>query len=165
MLTRQELTNTWSKRFAGMDHGYWITLNSKIRVQDRYDRHIPNKFIEFGGMVEQFIDLINERCYGRRYIRHEPNARLTSLVSYEVGNEDGLVHCHILAAHDGSTNRTVEDLKRVSIWKWSGLCNTEGSTQFVDVDAIGNIHDRIWYMTKQSENHQRLFGEFNLSLH
>ncbi len=165
MLDRQQLTKEWTKRFAGLNQGYWISLNSKIRVKGRNDPRIQDRFIEFGGMVGKFVDHINEHCYGRKFLRKEPDAKLTCLVGYEVGNVDGLVHCHIAAAHDGKTNRTVSDIRDMSIWKWSGIANTKGNKQFVDVSEIGNINDRIWYMTKQTTEHQRMFGEFNLSLY
>lgn len=165
MLERQQITDAWTERFKGLNDGYWISLNSKIRVTGHNDPRIPNKFIEFSSKVEKFIDQINEHCYGRKYLHRTPGAKLTCLVGYEVGTVDGLVHCHIVAAHDGSTNRSVNDLIRVSMLKWSAICNTNGSKQFVDVDAIENVKDRIWYMTKQSTNHQRLFGELNLSFH
>jgi hypothetical protein len=165
MLGHQQLTKEWAKRFQGLDQGFWISLNSKIHVNGRYDSRIPGKFIEFDGMVGKFIDHMNEHCYGRKYLRKEPDAKLTCLVGYEVGNFDGLVHCHIVAAHDGKTNRSVSDIKKASIWKWSGIANTKGSKQFVDVSEIGDINDRIWYLTKQATEHQRMFGESNLSLY
>jgi len=165
MLGRQQLSDAWTDHFDGLNDGYWISLNSKIRVSGRGDSRIESKFIEFGGKVGKFIDQINEYCYGRKYLHKTPGAKLTCLVGYEVGNVDGLVHCHIAAAHDGSTNRTLSDLIRVSMLKWSAICNTDGSKQFVDVDAIGSVSDRIWYMTKQSSNHQRLFGDMNISLY
>ncbi|MBM4180064.1 MAG: hypothetical protein FJ209_00730 [Betaproteobacteria bacterium] len=165
MLSRQVLANAWSKRFAGLNDGYWISLNSKIHVKGRHDHAIQDKFIKFEGMVSKFIDHMNGQCFGRKYVRREHEAKLTCLVGYEVGDVEGLIHCHIAAAHNGSTNRTVDDVRRISKWKWQKICKTNGSEQFVDVDGIGNIHDRIWYMTKQSEQHQRLFGEFNFSLH
>lgn len=165
VLDRQQLTDAWSKRFDGLDQGYWITLNSKIHVKGLDDPHIPGKFIEFSRLVEKFIDQTNEYCYGRQYLNRKQDCKLTCLVGYEVGKIDGMVHCHIIAAHNGSTDRTVDDLKNIAILKWRGICNTGSSTQFVDVDAVGNVHDRIWYMAKQTTNHQRMFGEFNLSLH
>lgn len=165
MLDRQEITDAWVKRFNGLNQGYWITLNSKIRVAGHDDPRTPGKFIECGAMVEKFIGHINEYCYGRKFLRGTPGAKLTCLVAYEVGAVDGLVHCHILAAHGGSTNRTVNDLIKVATFKWSTICSTGGSKQFVDVDDIGSIKDRIWYMTKQTNSHYRLFRDFNITLH
>lgn len=163
-LSRQEMTDAWSERFESLDKGYWISLNSKIRVKSPQDPKTPNKFIEFGGMVEKFVEQINDYCYGRRYLK-VPEAKLTCLVAYEIGDSEGLVHCHIIAAHDGSTNRSVSDVERVSRKKWAAIARTDGSIQFVHVADLGSVKDRIWYMTKQTTNHQRLFGETNLSLY
>ncbi len=164
MLDRQKLTDAWLNRFYGFDKGYWISLNSKIRVQGLADPKLPDRLIKFEPMVEKFIHHINEKCYGRRY-QKDPNARLTCLAGYEVGEFDGLVHCHIIAAHDGSTDRTLEEIKEISKWKWDGICNTGGSEQFVRVDDVGDVKGRLWYLVKQACTMERIHKVSNLSLY
>ena len=164
MLDRQKLTDAWYKRFDGLDKGYWISLNSKIRVEGLADPRLPDRLMKFEPMVEKFIHQINEKCFGRRYIK-DPSIRLTCLAGYEVGKVDGLVHCHIIAAHDGGTDRTVEEIREISKRKWDGICNTNGSQQFVHVDEVENVQSRLWYLTKQACEMERVHKVSNLSLY
>jgi hypothetical protein len=147
---RQKITDAWCERIAGLNKGFWITLNSKMRVENIFDPAIQDRLTKFEPKVAKFIHHINEKCFGRRY-RRDPNAKLTCLVGYEVGKVDGLIHCHILALHDGSTRRTLEEIKEISKWKWHGISSTNGREQFVKVEDEGNIRGHVWYMAKQSK--------------
>jgi hypothetical protein len=162
MLDRQTLTDAWTAYFDGYKHGYFISLNSKMRVEGREDKRAYTKHIKLDTMVQEFVHRLNQKCYGRRYDRKEDGARLKCLAGYEIGSIDGLIHCHLLAAHDGSVTRDTEKIRNIAHQKWDDVCGTWGRTQFVDVADLDNIQDRIWYLTKQSTNYQRQFGEFNI---
>lgn len=162
MLDRQTLTDAWTGYFDGYNHGYFITLNSKMRVDGTTDHRANNKHIKLDTMVQDFVNRLNQKCFGRRYERKEEGARLKCLVGYEVGLIDGLIHCHLLAAHDGSVRPTTDDIRQIAHRKWDDVCGTWGRKQFVDVAELDNIRDRIWYLTKQTTQYQRQFGEFNI---
>lgn len=165
ILDRQQLTNIWSAHLHRFNSGYWITLNSKKQVSSFTDQTLNHKIIRFSSEIDKFVGFLNEFCYGRQYLKHRPGARLACLAGYEVGNEDGMIHAHIVAAHDGSTDRSVSDVARFTNRKWSSFYRFDGSTTFVDVACVGNIKNRVWYITKQAEAFQRLHGDFNLTLH
>jgi hypothetical protein len=165
ILSRQELTDAWTNFHKKSCAGYWITLDSKMRVESQTKSNVVPKLIRFEGEIDQYVAKLNEYCYGARFLRREPNARLTCVVSYEIGKEDGLIHAHILAGHDGSTNRSVDQVERFTYRKWQNFYDFSGSDQCLFVESIGNPHDRIWYMTKQSEELQKRFGLFNVTVH
>lgn len=162
MLDRQTLTDAWTGYFDGYHHGYFITLNSKMRVDGTTDHRANNKHIKLDTMVQDFVNRLNQKCFGRRYERKEHGARLKCLAGYEIGSIDGLIHCHLLAAHDGSVQRTTDDIRQIAHRKWDDVCGTWGRESFVKVDELDNIRHRIWYLTKQSTTYQRQFGEFNI---
>lgn len=162
MLDRQTLTDAWRSHFKGYDHGYFITLNSKMRVDGTDDRRAHTKHIKLDTMVQDFVNCLNKKCFGRRYDRKEINAKLKCLVGYEVGSVDGLIHCHLIAAHDGSVVRTSDEILKIARATWKGICRTGKSKSFVHVADLDKISDRIWYLTKQSTDYQRRFGELNI---
>ena len=119
IIHRQVLANEWSKWFIGFNHGYWITLNSKIEVAGLSDYRVPSRVTNLGTKIGQYLEHLNEFCFGRKYIRSEQNAKLQTLVGYEVGSDTGMIHAHIIAAHTGNTTRSIQQVKDFSIRKWS----------------------------------------------
>jgi len=72
---------------------------------------------------------------------------------------------HIVAAHDGSTNRSVSDVDQFTQRKWSRFYSFDGSDKFTDVANLDDVRDRVWYLAKQSVLFQRVHGELNVTLH
>jgi len=165
ILNRQELTNIWTKRFEKFNEGYFITLNSKKAVSSLFDYRAPLRIIELDAEMQNIHNHLNEFCFGRKFLRHEVGSRLNCLAAYEIGTENGMIHAHILAAHDGTTNRSVSEVTKHLNAKWGKVYQFDGSNSFVNVQELGRASDRIWYMTKQSEHFQRRFGELNLTMH
>ena len=157
---RQTLKDEWEQHFEGFNTGFWIGLNSKKYVVELSDYRTPTKVDSLDGEVGKYIKQLNEFCFGRKYLR-EADAKLKCLVGYEVGGT-GMVHAHIIAAHRGNTDRTVQEVEKFSNRKWSNFYKFDGSKQFVFVEELKNPGDRIWYITKQSVAYQRRFAEFNL---
>lgn len=164
MLDRQTLTNSLVRDFQDYPFGYWITLNTHWHVLDHADRRTITYFDYLDPKVSRFIHRLNQKCFGRRYARKEQDARLKCLAAFEVGASDGLIHCHILAAHDGSVRHELDDVRRIAHEEWEDIYESKGGRQFVHVDPLENARDRIWYMTKRSEAHQRLYrGALNIT--
>lgn len=163
-LTRQAITDAWHERLSGLNHGYWITLNGKERIQNHGNSQEIYKIDRFEAKVNNYLFKLNEFCFGRRFLRGEAGAKLLCLVGYEIGDEDGLVHAHVLGLHDGCTNRTTDDVSLFSQRKWSWHYDMSGSTRFVEVLDAGITRSRIWYMTKQSEKFQYQYGESNIAI-
>lgn len=147
MLDRQMIKNAWSGYFSGCDKGYWITLNSRWKVSSINDPRVRNQFLNLEPHVQKFVHKLNKHCYGRSYLREE-NSKLKVLAAYEVGRTDGLIHCHIIAAHEGTTDRTTEEISSFSKWKWNQIHKTWGRDQFINVAAVDDVNDRLWYATK-----------------
>lgn len=164
MLGRQTIKDAWSEYFKGYDKGCWITLNSRWRVSSITDPRLRNQFLNLEPHVQKFVHKLNKYCYGRSYLREE-QSKLKVLAAYEVGQEDGLIHCHIIAAHEGSTDRTTDEIRLFSKWKWHQIHGTWGRDQFVNVAALDDVNDRIWYVAKQSHQLQRLIGECNIAIY
>lgn len=164
MLDRQAIKNAWSGYFNGYDKGYWITLNSRWKVSSIADPRVRNQFLNLEPHVQKFVHKLNKHCYGRSYMREE-KSKLKVLAAYEVGKVDGLIHCHIIAAHDGSTDRTTDEINLFSKLKWNQIHGAWGRDQFVDVDAVDDVNDRLWYVAKQTQQLQRLIGESNIAIY
>jgi len=164
MLDRQTIKDAWSEYFSDHRKGYWITLNSRWNVSSIADHRVRRQFLNLEPHVQKYIHKLNKYCYGRSYLREE-NSKLKVLAAYEVGPTDGLIHCHIIAAHEGSTDRTTEEISSFSKWKWSQIHGTWGRDQFVNVNAVDDVNDRLWYAAKQSEQYQRLFDESNIAIY
>lgn len=164
MLDRQTIKNAWSGYFNGCDKGYWITLNSRWKVSSITDPRVRNQFLNLEPHVQKFVHKLNKHCYGRSYLREE-KSKLKVLAAYEVGQADGLIHCHIIAAHDGSTDRTTDEINLFSKLKWNQIHGAWGRDQFVNVAAVDDVNDRLWYVTKQTQQLQRLIGESNIAIY
>lgn len=128
-LDRQTITDAWTSRFASTQQGFWITLDTKHRVNlnDETRAHaLRRHLIELPTKFQTVADQLNEYCFGRRFLHDEPNAKLNCLLAIEVGNkseqddekddrklDDGsIVHGHLVALHSGNTNRSVDDVDR-----------------------------------------------------
>lgn len=162
IIQRQTLTNVWSDRFADFRKGYFLTLNSKMQVDSIYDSTVMNKVSILKTKVQRIVGHLNEYCYGRRYLRREQDAELLCLAFFEVGEKTQMVHAHLVAAHNGSTDRSVDEVHRFTNRKWKTEYQYSGNTTFVDVATIDVVKDRIWYCTKQSVIFQRVHGEGNI---
>ncbi|MCX7144080.1 MAG: hypothetical protein NT123_24180 [Proteobacteria bacterium] len=170
-LDRQQITDLWTDDFDGLNDGYWITLNSKNRVKNFTDPLVKYKLSNLAVQVGKYVMQLNEYCYRRQYLKRRPGAELRCLVGYEIGdkddpNRDGqMLHAHIVAAHDGSTNRTVSDVERITRTKWSKFQKFAPDGNFIHVEDLDNVRDRVWYISKQAVAFQRWHGgELNVML-
>lgn len=194
---RQQLINQWTKYFDSVTTGYWITLNTKFFFDEPKDYGVYDAVSDLNSEVGKYCHSLNRYCYGRRNERNDPNTRLSILSCYEIGSDDDIqlittatytrqkarkmLHAHLLVGHDGSTNRTTDEVLAFTVRKWAtpyrildpryrrtaGWKKTAvhpGNT-FVDVQHLGCIQGRIAYMTKQANEFQYGFGEHNLTLH
>ncbi len=161
-IERQTLTDVWADWLKDFREGYFVTLNSKIYLESKYDPNIHQRISILKPKVKKVVGHLNEYCYGRKYLRSEQDAELRCLAFFEVGAEKGMLHAHLVAAHNGSTNRSIVDVQRFINRKWKTQYQYSGDTKFVDVAPIGTAKDRIWYCTKQSELFQRKHGDGNI---
>lgn len=153
---QRTLVDTFSRVLKGLDKGYWITLNSDKSVSGLDDKCLDSRITDFEPKVIQFISELNEYCYGRQFLKKRPGAKLNCVGAFEVGNHERLLHVHIVAGHNGSTNRSIPDIQKFSSSAWNriGQFKKHLNTR-VRVEDIGTVSARIWYMTKQSVEFQR----------
>lgn len=161
-MDRKTLTNEWSRYFHGFDYGYWITLNSTMRADSPEDQYIPRKYARLTDLVDAFVLRLNHNCFGRRFERGEEGARLKGLMACETGKKDGMIHCHLIAAHDGSVTRSLPKIREIVTENWNKVNGFVMSESATTVEAIDNIRDRVWYCTKQSTNYQFRFNTTNI---
>jgi hypothetical protein len=169
---RGKLTDELTTWFGDRVQGYFITLNTKMRLHPpRNDVKTSNAFIRCGQQVRSVMEFLDEYCYGRNALKGK---RLAKASVVEIGNprsesrddvdRGDLVHAHIVAAHNGDTDRDVGSVKRFLERKWALFYDISASEAFVNVKPIGELRNRVWYMTKQNAYVERNFGDCTLTL-
>ena len=149
-MDRNELTDQLEGWVGLRQHGYFISLNSVVTLDDMSDQRLREQHQRFEAHVAKLMGFIKEYCFGRRYLRTQDQACMKCVIGIEIGNENGRLHAHIVAAHDGSTQRDLASIQRFIAHKWAKLMKVDHEQSFTHVEDIDVARDRLWYITKQS---------------
>lgn len=148
---RNRLTNELVRWLSPNDQGYFITLNSLTVLDGQHDQRFEQATDAMQPKVVKAMRFLKEHCFGNYYRRNHDDSRLKCLISYEVGRDGNRLHAHIVAAHDGSTDRSCQSVANFLLRKWTKLLGVEGhSSGFVHVVPVDVARDRVWYVTKQA---------------
>ena len=150
MMDRNELTDQLEGWVGQRQHGYFISLNSVVTLNDMTDQRLREQHQRFEAQVAKLMGFIKEYCFGRRYLRTQDQACMKCVIGVEIGNENGRLHAHIVAAHDGSTQRDLASVQRFIAHKWAKLMKVDHEQSFTHVENMDVTRDRLWYITKQS---------------
>lgn len=159
---RNTLTNQLVRWLSPNEQGYFITLNSLVTLNDATDPRFEQELHRLQPLVCKVIGFLKEHCFGNEYIRTHDECRLKCVIAYEVGHETHRLHAHILAAHDGSTNRDCYSVSRFFRRKWPKLVGASHPRGLVHVTPADIPRDRIWYMTKQTQFISRWHSESSI---
>lgn len=127
-----------STEFPVDSKGFFITLDA-----------VKNDRIQFEQDLSRIAHKLNDFCYGRAYKRKEK--RLKIIGGIETGKENGILHAHLIVAQQGETDRTLPEVNgyvRKHWYKTIGFYDHLGT--MVNVQDIGRVHDRIAYITKDT---------------
>lgn len=162
-IDRNTLTNQLMRWLSPNDQGYFITLNSRVVLQGQSDPRFEHAVFAMRPMVVKAMVFLKEHCFGNSYRRDQDESRLKCIISYEVGSDEHRLHAHIVAAHDGSTDRDCNSVGNLLSRKWTKLLGFNGQpSNFVHVDYLDIARDRVWYATKQARYLSRLNGISNI---
>lgn len=159
MLDCNRVKNELMSWFPENHLGYWITLNSRMRAKHFGDATIPTKFHRFSPSLFTFADQLNEFCYGRRFLRKEPGARLKIFSSLEVGSLDGIIHAHLICVHDGPCARSIEAVGEKTKKISKKMPNMSASESSCNVAELNSLEGRVRYALKQVHIFERFFQE------
>ncbi len=157
--SQAEVVSAWQKRLAHEQHGYFITLNTNRCVDSYVDPKTSRHFDNCEPIIAEISKRLNQFCFGRRCARGEQNSRLTIVATREVGEATGRVHIHLLAMHDGSVRRSVEQVEQFVSKQWQKMFGTSTHSSQVDVRGVVDLEQLLFYVTKQVPFQQRRFGE------
>ncbi len=138
-MDRASLTSEVSSWISGSNNGYFITLNT-----------INKDKISFEQDLSKIAHKLNDYVYGRNYRRNFK--RLKIIAGIETGKENGILHAHLVVAHQGETNRQLFDINcylRRHWYKLIGLNDYDGS--MVNIQKIGDSDSRITYILKDTK--------------
>lgn len=137
-MDKNKLISDLSSEFSADSRGYFITLNA-----------VKNDKIQFEQDLSNIAHKLNDFCYGRAYKRKEK--RLKIIGGIENGKENGILHAHLIVAHQGETDRTLPEVNsyvRKHWYKTIGFFDHFGT--MVDVQDIGEAAGRIGYIVKDT---------------
>lgn len=150
-IDRNRLTDQLMRWMSPNDQGYFITLNSLSVLNGHTDPRFERVTFALQPKVVKAMSFLKEHCFGNGYRRYHDESRLKCLVSYEVGSDKNRLHAHIVAAHNGETDRDCDSVARFLDRKWAKLLRLEyNASSFVHVAPIDLLRDRVWYVTKQA---------------
>jgi hypothetical protein len=149
-IDRNELTDQLEGWLGYQQKGYFISLNSVVTLDDMTDQRLRERLQCFEAQVGKLMGFLKEHCFGRRYLRSQDQTCLKCVIGMEIGNENGRLHAHIVAAHDGSTQRDLASIQRFIAHKWAKLMKVDHEQSFTHVEDMDVPRDRLWYITKQS---------------
>ena len=163
-LTRKQIVQSWKERLTkhGQTQGFFITLDTNKTSIAENNARVQNRMIDLTPKVRLFLKRLDEYCYRRRLNMKEEHLHLVTPFSYEVGTGNGLLHFHILAAHNGSVKRSAEEVEMWAHHNWEKLCGSRMPSTSVHVRDIGNIEKTLRYMTKQTNKLSWNSGELNM---
>lgn len=145
--------------------GYWVTLNTDVKIDDPLDPSFRRHKKVLDEKVEKIGLFLKKYCFGRKYKRGKTDLLLRGVSTIEVGGKSGRLHAHIVLTHGGGTTRSAADVKTFISRIWSKMFRTNGAAVFVDVQEFDCSQDPIRYMTKQTKQLWKLHGETNYMLH
>jgi hypothetical protein len=157
-MDRNELTDQLERWLDYQQKGYFITLNSVVTLNDMTDQRLREQHHRFEAQVVKLMCFIKEYCFGRRYLRtqdQECMKYMKCVIGMEIGSKNGRLHAHIVAAHDGSTQRDLASVQRFIAHKWVKIINVDHEQSFTHVENMDVARDRLWYITKQSNTISR----------
>ena len=149
-MDRNELTDQLESWVGQRQHGYFISLNSVVTLNDMTDQRLREQHQRFEAQVAKLMGFLKEHCFGRRYLRSQDQTCLKCVIGMEIGNKNGRLHAHIVAAHDGGTQRDLASIQRFIAHKWVKIMNVDHEQSFTLVENMDVARDRLWYITKQS---------------
>lgn len=158
-IDRNRLTDQLMHWLLPNEQGYFITLNSRVVLEGQSDPRFENEAFAMQSKVVKAMSFLKEHCFGNSYRRNHDESRLKCIVSYEIGRVENRLHAHIVAAHDGSTDRDCDSVASFLSRKWPKLLGFRRQpNKFVDVEPVDIARDRVWYVTKQARYLSRLNG-------
>ncbi|WP_220636057.1 hypothetical protein [Georgfuchsia toluolica] len=161
---RNRLTNELVRWLSPNDQGYFISLNSLVTLNDASDSRFEHEMFKLQPKITKLCGFLKEYCYGNGFRRSRDESLIKCVLAYEIGQDNGRLHVHVVGAHDGTTNRTADDVQKFMSRKWAKLMKIDDHEGFAHVEAIDVLRDRVWYVTKQSRFLSRWHGESTLDL-
>lgn len=163
MLIPHELRSPdhWAAYLKDHSHGFFITLNTNRHLPNGLTPRVKDELLALDRPTQHIISDLRRFCLGRHCNALKGSIR--SVAAYEVGTKSGLLHVHILFAHDGCVersgdaiaNRLRNDCPARTFGKWS-------FTSDIDVKALGNVATRLEYMHKQTGEIAFATDEYNI---
>lgn len=159
---RNRLTNELVRWLSPNDEGYFISLNSIVKLTDAADPRFEHEMFKLQPKITKLCGFLKEYCYGNGFRRNRDESLIKCVLAYEIGETNGRLHAHVVAAHDGTTKRTANAVQKFISRKWAKLMKIDDHEGFAHVEAIDVLRDRVWYITKQSRFLSRWHGESTL---
>lgn len=162
---RNQLTDAIIQWIGSRQHGYYITLGTQHFLKSQTDTRLQDCIDDAHPKVSKLMGFLKEYCYGNTFRSTRDDNLLKCVISYEVGDSANQLHAHIVAAHDGTTDRSCRAINDFITRKWSKLIGlTYRQDEFVHVAPIDVARDRVWYGTKQTAFISRWHHVSNISL-
>ena len=91
-MDRNELTDQLEGWVGQRQHGYFISLNSVVTLDDMTDQRLREQHQRFEAQVAKLMGFIKEYCCGCRSLRTQDQACMKCVIGVEIGNENGRLH-------------------------------------------------------------------------
>lgn len=165
IITRKQLEQALREYIGDNRKGCFITLLTNTKMSQFYDPGFSAKKALLDAHIVQVCKCIGRKYFGNQYQIGKTDHLVRFVSAVEVGGTTGRLHAHLVVAHDGSTTRSLEEIKNYLDQLWSRMYVTNMADTFVKVDPLDMSRDPIRYLTKQTDWISKTYGDDNYALY